>query len=440
MIIEDENKLVKSVLNRSFFKAWKNRLFERDDKYKLFRNLEVQISAACDLKCTYCYYARFGKHLYPPKITKPKQVLHNLNLLFDWLNENEYYPDIEIFTGEVFAQEAGFKAVEKLIDFYANNNIKTWSTLPSNFSFLFDDAKTRRVEYLLDRGRNKGVYIHLSASVDGKYCDVNRPFKDGRIRDDVYYKKFWEFVKKWNCGLHPMVYSNNIEKWKDNFLWFQENVEKYGLSWKAPYLLEVRNQEWTRQQLKDFYKFYRFITKYAYEKSGVTKKGFPQYAHDNKLFNVFTLFGKVGRGTGCSIQTTIQLRLGDLMHTLCHRAAYTPNELWKFKVENDKIVDIEAINGPLTVAWITADTKNFPMCEQCFLKYMCIGQCWGSMFEVNRDVFVPIPSVCAMEHIKAKAVMDELDDLGILNYYKSFVTKEVEDTINLYQKHFKEKK
>jgi hypothetical protein len=56
--------------------------------------------------------------------------------------------------------------------------------------------------------------------------EENRPYKSNLdlpievIRDDAYYDKCFDFVKNNGGGFHPMIYSKNIEKWKDNFLWF----------------------------------------------------------------------------------------------------------------------------------------------------------------------------------------------------------------------------
>jgi len=42
-----------------------------------------------------------------------------------------------------------------------------------------------------------------------------------------------------------MIYSNMIEYWSDNFLWFMRNYVKYGIPLNNLYLLEIRNVEWS---------------------------------------------------------------------------------------------------------------------------------------------------------------------------------------------------
>ena len=434
---KENTDLVKSILNRTFFTAWKNQKYKEDEyKYGNYSGLEIQLNAVCDLKCKYCYYTNHGKDLYPAKIAKPDLVLKNLDILLDWLSENKYYPKFELFSGEPFSQPIGFEALEKLIDWHIKENIESYTVIPTNFNFLFSDDKTKEVERLLSKGRENGFDILLSISMDGKYCDVNRPFKDSnKTRTDEYYDKVFEFAKKWGCAFHPMIYSGNIEKWIDNFLWFQENFEKYGIPWTSIYLLEVRNVEWNKDQIKEFYKFIRFVVRWVYHKSSVSPANFPKFVFDNKMMNLFSMFSQTGRGIGCSIQSGIELRLGDMSVNLCHRSAYDGLNLFKFIVEDDKIVDIESLNYHMMVAMYSADNNNFPWCENCTIRDLCSGQCLGAMYETNGDPFIPIPTVCALAHAKVAAILDELWDLGLFQYFYDFTNKK--KSIKLYMKYFK---
>lgn len=436
---KENTDLVKNILNRTFFTAWKNQKYkENEDIYGNYASLEIQINASCDLKCKYCYYTNHGKDLYPAKIAKPDLVLKNLDILLDWLSKNKYYPKFDFFSGEPFSQPVGFEALEKLIDWHIKEGVDGQIAVPTNFSFIFSDDKTDEVERLLTKGRENGVGVFLSVSIDGKYCDANRPFRDGRVRTDEYYDKVFAFAKKWRWSFHPMVYSENIEKWSDNFLWFQKNLKKHDIPWQSMYLLEVRNSEWTKDQLKEFYKFSRFVVKWAYEMSGVSKSDFPRYAFENKLFNLFSMFSSAGRGIGCSIQSTMQLRLGDLTTTLCHRSAYDGLNLFRFAVEGDEIIDIEPLNYGMMVAMYSADNNVFPWCENCPIRDFCTGQCLGAMYELNGDPFVPIPTVCALEHAKVAAMMDEIVELGLFQYFYDFTDKK--DSMKLYMKYFKGEK
>jgi organic radical activating enzyme len=425
--------LVESFLNRTFFKAWKS---PTDEAFNNYSHLEVQLSGECDLRCKYCYLAKFKKDLYPATIGHKEDVLHNLDILMAWLEENKMYPVFEIFSGEPFAKDVGYEAADKILDFYGRNGLKPMLSTPTNMSFLFDEEKTERMEGLLAKAENLGIGFHLSASVDGKFCEENRPFRDGRKYTDDYYDKLFNFAQKHSVGFHPMVYSNNIERWKENFLWFQEMFKRYGISPLKLYLLEVRNKEWSRQQLKDFYDFWKFVMRWIVDFAPVKKEDLPKWCHQHKPFNVTTLWGTVGRGMGCSVQSTVQLRVGDLTASVCHRCAYKSTNLWKFAVENDKIVGIKAINPELLIAMETIHTRTMPQCESCFVGHFCTGQCLGSMFEVNQDPFMVIPTVCALEHIKVAATFDGLKEKGVLAYFYDWCNPEKKIVVDQYLERF----
>lgn len=420
---KENSELVKSILERTYFTAWKNQRFLKDSMlYGNYSHLELQISGSCDLKCSYCYYAKYSKELYPAKISGKKNVLKKLEMVLNWLDENQYYPRIELFSGEIFSQELGFKCLKRIIDWLKEKDIEEkMIVIPTNFSFIFDDEKTKRVDSLLNECKDNYIQLYLSCSIDGKYCDDNRPFKDGKIRDELYYDKLFRFCKKWNFNFHPMIYSKNIEKWKDNWLWFQDMFKKYEIHPENIYLLEVRNAEWTREQLKEFYNFFIFLYRWTFDYlQKIENIDIYQTIFKSRIFNIFSILSKCGRGIGCSIQGALQLRLGDLTTSLCHRAAYKQHNLWRFKTDNNRITDIEGLNHNLMIAMFSADHSVFPMCETCFLKALCNYQCLGSMYETNKDPIAPIPTVCALEHIKAAALLNTLKEY---NLHYGFLSK-----------------
>jgi radical SAM protein with 4Fe4S-binding SPASM domain len=429
-----DNELIESILNRTFFTAWKNQKYLEDPyKYGNYSELELQVTAACNLQCKYCYYSKYSKDLYPPEISHPQTILNNTNLILEWLTNNSFYPKISLFSGELFSQKIGFQVLNKVINWHIENKISNGQIIiPTNFTFLFDKEKTKRIEFFLMKAAIHKINIYLSASIDGKYCDENRPLKNkNMIRTERYYNDVFQFCKKWNFSFHPMIYNEKIEKWIDNFLWFQENFEKHNLDWKSLYLLEVRNKEWTKPQLKEFYKFIRFIIKWSYHKSGLSKEQFSKFVLQHKLFNIFHIFTILGRGISCSIQSAMQLRLGDLTTTLCHRNAYKELNLFKFKTDKH-ITGIETINTPMLISMFSSKNSNFPFCESCAIKEFCTGQCLGSMYETNKDNFIPIPTVCNLEHIKVAAIIDELKELDLLKFFYN-INVSKRNSIKLYE-------
>lgn len=445
-LIED-SEIVKNFLNRTFFSSWKNRNYCTKTNYLNYSHLELQISGHCDQKCKYCYYAKYSNELYPPSISGKTNVLKNLEIVLNWLEENNYWPSFELFSGEIFSQELGFLVAERLVDWMIKTKKETGEVIvPTNFSFIYDDKKTERIEKLLEKCKENKIYFYLSASVDGKYSDENRPFKDGRIRTDEYYEKVFSFCKKWNFNFHPMIYNTTINQWKDNWLWFQEMMKKHEIPYQNIYLLEVRNYEWKKSEIKEYYKFIRFIVNWTITfliKSGLVdgkETTVIKYLHKNKLFNAFNMFSTAGRGIGCSIQAALQLRLGDLTSSLCHRAAYKPHNMWKFQVENDKIVGVEGINSHLLIGMESADHSIFPVCESCLINKVCTYQCLGSMYEVHKEPMIPIPTVCALQHAKIAAVYDELYDMGFHQEFMAWASKDKEQTMKIYYKYFKGEK
>ena len=433
---KENDDLVRSFLQRTFFEAWKPEN-KNNEKYLNYRSLELQINGFCDLNCNYCYYAKYQDDLYPTSIASKSNILKNLDIVLGWLDENGLEPELDLFSGELFFQDIGFEVLNRVVDWIIEGNKDIKVAIPTNYSFIFDDEKIERMEALIKK--SKGA-VRLSCSVDGKYSDSNRPFKTGLIRDDAYYDKMFKFNKKWGFGFHPMIYSKNIEHWKKNWLWWQDNMEKHGISFENIYLLEVRNKEWSRIQIREFYKLIRFIVNWTWKnvENCVDPEMFPQYVFDKKLFNLFSMFSTMHRGMGCSVQSTTQLRLGDLTTSVCHRAAYKAHNLWKFVTRDDKIIDVEALNYNLLIAVASLDYKNSPFCNYCSIRELCSGQCLGSMYEVNGDPFIPIPTVCALEHAKVAGMLDELGTLGLLPYFYSWCDVK-RGSIDVYEKYLKEK-
>jgi len=385
---EENDKLLSSLLDRTFFKAWKE-----PDNPKLvnFRSLEFMINYRCNLTCRYCYVNRYGDELYPKELySDEKRILQNLELVLDWMLENSYSPKIEIFGGEPLVQNIGFKCLDLILE-KLSGKVETKIVIPTNFTFLLNEKLTERVEELLEKSKKVNLPIFLSASFDGKYCESNRPFRGRKeCRDDEYYDKCFSFASKWKFGFHPMIYSRHIEKWKDNFLWFQKMMQKHDIPFHNIYLLEVRNQEWTLHQTKLFGDFVRFLIHWSYRKVG--RANFLDFLFKKRGFNILTAsLSTHGRGIGCSFQSALYLRLGDLAIVPCHRTCYKPFVIGRFKVDKGKIVGVEANNIELGVMKAAFHTNTFPYCETCLIKSLCSFGCLGAQLETTGDMFTPIP-------------------------------------------------
>ena len=429
----ENNKLLNSFFERTFFKGW----VTNGERYENFRRIELILNSKCNLSCKYCYYTKHGRELYPDKISDTKIILDNLESLLNWMVSHEYAPDIDFFSGEPFFQDVGFEALYMILSKFHDAEKKPKAiVIPTNYTFLLDDILTDRVESLIGYAQSN-IPIHLSASFDGKFCEGNRPMK-GKVdrRDDAYYDECFRFNKRYGFGFHPMIYSELIEKWEDNFLWFQSMFKKFDIPFDGVYLLEVRNVEWSKLQLKEYANFLKFLIKWTFKnpcKSGVSN--YLDFVFRRRGYNILSnCLTTIGRGVGCSLQSCLYVRLGDLAIVPCHRQSYDEFTLGHFKVKDGKVIEIESENPELAIAEVAFDHKTLPQCESCMIKNLCQGQCLGAMYEITGDPFSVIPSVCRLEHIKIRAMIEAYKELGIYGAIKTRVNEEKQAGLGLVER------
>jgi radical SAM protein with 4Fe4S-binding SPASM domain len=250
--------------------------------------------------------------------------------------------------------------------------------------------------------------------VDGKYMEENRPMRNKIERDAEYYEKLFVFCKRNNIGFHPMVYSNNVDKWIDNYRWFeQKNIKMY--------LLEVRNKEWNKKQTKDFCKFIEFLYLKSLDKSGTL---YEKLSEENILTNDLS---KSGRGIGCSIQQQLHIRLGDLTVFPCHRLMYDGMELFKF----DAYFNAEPTNVELMMMIYSFNFINQPVCESCILKFACSGGCLGAQYENSKDMFMPIQEVCRLKHAKIATLIKTAKKTNTYSELLRIVSRDTNNSLRM---------
>lgn len=437
--VRDNSELLEAMFNRYFFNNWKIPAKKRDPHYS---RLELMVTADCNLGCKYCYIHRHGKKLYKPEIREHDLLRKNLDIVLDWLIENNYTPEVDFFSGSPLSQEITLELLEKIYERYKEvpkeKRIPS-IVIPTNFTFILSDELIKRVEDLIEKFRNIGISMLLSASIEGKYMEQNRPFRFNQPRDrglflpekdlrnDEYYDKVFRFAKKHNCGFHPMVYSNDIHLWQKNFLWFQDMFRKHEIPYYNIYLLEVRNIEWTDEQIRDYLYFVEFLIRWTWKEiCKEDKNKFMDFMIKRRGYNILvsTLFRKA-RGTTCSLQTMFYIRLGDLKIIPCHRQCYDGYEFGKFIIKNDKIIGIEAINTEMAIGIFSNESKNQPYCVDCIIKEICPSGCLGSQLESNGDPFTPIPTVCELYHKKIYTELKVLEDIGVLELIKNRVDEKL---------------
>jgi len=405
-------ELINSFLERTYYHGFRHR---EDESLGNWQGLEIMWKYKCNLGCLYCYVDKFGEELYPEELWENDEtLLSNLSIFLDWVIENKFDPRIELFSGEPLVQPSALTAIDMILT-KLQGHAQGPIVIPTNCTFILNDDLVEKVEKLLQRGAEVGIPIHLSASIDGKYCEGNRPFKGGvDPRDDAYYDKMFAFAKKWGMGFHPMIYSERIETWIDNFMWFQDMFKKHDIPWTNIYLLEVRNAEWSVEQIKKFGEFIEFLTKWVYRMTGSHPDQYWTFMSERKGLNILNSpLSSVGRGLGCSLQSTLVVRMGDLAIVPCHRTSYEPFIMGNYLIEDEKITGIDVRNPELWLSTIMLDSATYPYCEQCMIKLLCSHGCLGSQFETTGDLYTPIPTVCALEHEQIWATIRAFRDLGV---------------------------
>lgn len=430
---EENDILLKSFLEHTFFNKFRKeeRSYLWEDNWK---KIEIYVDDTCDLSCKYCYLTKYGNELYPQSKKKHTNLYKNLDMLLQWIYDNKFTVNLELFSGELLSRQFGRNIVRRILEFYRDRDYKPKVIIiPSNMTFIFNEQYIKEVTNLLEISKEIGIKLCISASVDGKYCESNRPFKNKNlIRDDKYYDKLFSFCKKWDIGFHPMIYSKKIDKWIDNFNWFMDMFRKYDMDSGFLYLLEVRNSEWSEKDIKNFGKFIRYLVRWSYDFNNKDIKQYISWLREKKGFNILSNpLMTIGRGLGCSFQSTLFIRLGDLAIVPCHRTAYNGFIAGYLNNDGKQIIDITSKNIATYISAVTTNSNQYPFCEQCVISSMCPHGCLGSQYEEMGDLFTPIPTVCQLEHVKIKSLIDEYKKLGIYGYIYEYVNSDKKRTMEI---------
>lgn len=445
--------LFKKFLEVTFFKAWKSaKRIECEDgagaKYyscnvtsevENYPSLEMALDYRCDLRCKYCYYKRHGKDLFSGEEVRPENILSNTKKLMDFIYENQMTPQLGIFSGEAFILPHIWDVFDIIYDTlkkYDEVKRPNAIVIPTNCSFLVDGnekIKERVLEYIKKFAEIK-VLMPLSASIDGPLLDVEN--RAPASRKERYNENFYNNVKffhdNFNMGVHPMVYSNRIENWIDNFLWFYDKF-------KNIYLLEVRNTEWTEEQCWNLYYFLKFLIHFLYKECGRDKERLINFLKKQHSFNILNSpFVTTGRGLGCSIQSSLELNMNNLAVMTCHRTSYKELLAGYLKIEDAKNFDFEPANVELYIAMQSTQSKQIAPCNVCPISKLCNGTCLGANYEATGDLFTADPAVCRMEHLKVAGIINALKEVNLLDYFMGSISAIEKSQVNFILNNFKE--
>lgn len=435
---EEQKLLLNNFLEKQIYCYWRDsdkdcqECSSKSDGYQ--HSLELIISSACNTQCTYCYYKNFKEDLNPTSICGKDNILRNLEALLIGLSSKELKPsNIEIFSGEFFRLPY-YKDILNLLKKYIKH--KCAISIPTNCTFALKDSWTEEIESILAEFNNSNLQLWLSLSCDGYYLDnTTRPLRNKKLYSDDYYDRLFKFAAKHKYSFHPMISAHGIRYWKDNFKWFMDNIQKYynvdkKEAYRYLYLLEVRNPDWTPENLKDLDNFIDYLLgdlkntfkdSTAIELFGIDLKKSSSKGCSTKrpLLNLFgSLASTTGRGIGCSLQTSYAIRLGDLRIVPCHRTAYEGFSAGYYKREDLEkgILKAEPENFLVFMATQSFSYKNLSSCNSCIISNLCTGPCIGCNYEVNKDFFTPVNPVCALEKSKIISMIKAFDKYDMFDF------------------------
>ena len=441
---EEQNTLLKTLLEARFFGPWKQGYNDRNPHNVPIGGLELFLTSACNQRCEYCYLINHPE-LYPKEVNNRKTIIKNLYIFLDWALSNEFtIPMLDLFSGEIWHTDFGLEVLDILYDYKVNKGLQLMGIMiPSNCSFVHDDKTLYEIQNRINAFYNAGVILKFSISVDGKIVeDEVRPLNDGTtlIKDDVFYERLFNFAKHNGYGFHPMIAAASISKWIENFEWWKSMLHKYDLPLDFLMMLEVRNDDWSEENLQDLKAFMAHlvddvITYHNGKLDDIVDDLLSlnityQINHQESQlwgretsYTPFT-FGDDRGFYGCTISSHLTVRLGDLAILPCHRLGYNQQVYGYFKVENDTIVDIVANNPHLAIHILMTD-KRFSTagCDSCVFRGICFGCCKGQSRESTGDPIHNDPKVCNFLKRKHTDLFEIYEERGIMQWMEENISE-----------------
>ena len=434
---KEQNDLLSFVLNERFFKTW-----QEDDAFHSHpesswddTTLELYLTSTCNQNCEYCYLVKYD--LYPQEYNKPDLILHNLAMIYDWVIENKFHiKEAEFFSGEIWHAQFGLDVLELTYQYLLKGMQIGVFVIPSNCSFIFDDNQTLKLQNYIDKFESIGHRIMFSISVDGLIIDQEeRPMNNGKVRDEEYYDKLFAFAYHNNYYFHPMLSAHSVNRWIENYQWWMKKLAEYEFPPEAMMLLEVRNNEWTEQNLKDFSIFLEYLIDEEVKRFNGDVKTYvlSHFNGDLRLNDLSVGYTPINLAPAepfppCSIAQALTVRVGDLAIAPCHRTSYNKLMYGWFETENNKIVGIKQNNVYNAIRVLLVNSKaGHIKCDSCLYSDFCLKGCFGAQYENNDDMFMPIENICDMAKVKWQTIIHKLQKIGALEYLKE---------VNSYAPHF----
>jgi len=425
---EEQAVLLNTFFDNMYLRLWKKNFQSPvDDSEGILNSLELNIRGKCNLKCKYCYMQKYMDNLYPERIDNIGISLENVDKVIDWLIVEKLLPrGIDIFGGEAVSCSEYKRLFGSLYRFIHTLTIEQRKrfviSLPINVIFLEDrnyyDMLIEAQHTFIDLN----VPVYFSISLDGKYCDPHsRPAYNPKFEySDAFYGVVSNFCRDSAIRphFHPMVARENIKYWKENFLWYIDFISKT-YSCKSLeetitylYLLEVRNWDWTDEELNYFSEFLTFLIDYLWD--NLDKEIFYSHIVHDKTLNILSFFGMNSSSLSCGLQTNFTIRTGDLTTAPCHRLFYDIYISSYIKIREDKSFDFIPHHPYGHIVANATNFRNSVPCSKCEINTLCVGPCLGSNYEANKDMLITPDVVCKLEKIKIYTIISGFKNKGLL--------------------------
>lgn len=419
--------VLETILDRRFFTPWREG--ETDDPASLWpdANLELYVTAACNQKCEYCYLVRH-EELYPRDAMRPETIKGNMRIFLDWCLEQGFsFNQVDLFSGEIWHGSFGWEVLDILLDYIRRGLRVRTVMIPTNASFVLSDRAIAEMANRIEDYANAGCRLQMSGSIDGGMADgITRRGNSDELTEeksgDGFYDRFFSFWRQFGFLFHPMVSAENVKDWKENFNWWDEKCRAYGYdAFRDVMMLEVRNDSWTEESIRDYTDFLGFlIDKFLEERCGGDVRKLAQHLFLTDIFapggGGYINFAMTPADAfqGCTVSDMFTVRLGDLAIPPCHRTAYDELLYGKFRVEDGKITGIEEHNPQIASRILLQDSiLCSPGCDCCPYSAFCLRGCYGAQREAEKDPFMPIESVCRMFRAKIDFLVDKYEALGV---------------------------
>ena len=401
-----------------------------DSKFSTKDNyVELIIRPECNQQCEYCYLHQHGNEIYPSNIRKTnEEILNNVSLLINYFIEKQYIiSKLELFAGDLFYDNLFFDLIEIIYNYYNFININkllesSKIIIPCNMSFCKYDDKIEKVKTLISRFKDINVDLIFSYSTDGLY-GINTREKENLTEQD--FDKILSLCHTYGWTVHPMISPENIDNAYKNYDWWKQKLILFPnlFSTIYPNFLEVRNNNWTDEQIEKYQDFLNYILRDIYHnfyKDDSMKFIWKEFQHydyideNNHKLNAKNMsiirvppIDKFYNSPMCNLgNLDLCINCLNLSIVPCHRMAYPMWSGGHFEIQDNKIIDLianENINGYLNLT--TLNDKNKPGCINCLYKNICMRGCIGSQFETFAEPYFPIPQVCKLLQVKYNTII-----------------------------------